>query len=99
MKVSTYVYHSACLLCKSVFKSGHHKTNNYLLNLTATHSNDCFFKARAESDKISKQAQVLWSASQALYRSLKASCPGLSWRQQLRPLQPEITAVAKAAGT
>lgn len=44
------------------------------------------------------QAQVLWSACQALYRSIKAGCPGVPWKDQIRPLEPEVTAVTKAAG-
>ncbi|XP_072378951.1 MICOS complex subunit Mic60 isoform X2 [Diabrotica undecimpunctata] len=49
------------------------------------------------ADAASKQAQVLWSACQSLLRAIKAGCPGLSWKEQIRPLEPEITAVQKAA--
>lgn len=49
------------------------------------------------ADAASRQAQVLWSACQALLRAIKAGCPGLSWKDQIRPLDPEITAVEKAA--
>lgn len=57
-----------------------------------------FYLARADADKMAHQAQVLWSACQALYRSIKAGCAGLDWKNQLRPLIPEIMAVQKAAG-
>ncbi|CAG9829577.1 unnamed protein product [Diabrotica balteata] len=49
------------------------------------------------ADAASRQAQVLWSACQSLLRAIKAGCPGLSWKEQIRPLEPEITAVQKAA--
>ncbi|XP_057664526.1 MICOS complex subunit Mic60 isoform X2 [Diorhabda carinulata] len=49
------------------------------------------------ADAASRQAQVLWSACQALLRAIKAGCPGLSWKDQIRPLEPEISAVEKAA--
>ncbi|GLH04804.1 MICOS complex subunit Mic60 [Gryllus bimaculatus] len=54
-------------------------------------------KARAHIDKGAHQAQVLWSACQALHCALKHSQPGMPWQEQLRPLQNEITAVQKAA--
>lgn len=47
---------------------------------------------------MARNAQVLWSACQALYRSLKSGCPGRDWKDQIRPLNPELTAVEKAAG-
>lgn len=56
------------------------------------------FVEKANQDASEKRAQVLWSACQALIRSLKAGCPGQNWRDQLRPLNPEISAVQKAAG-
>lgn len=56
------------------------------------------FVARAEADQAARQAQVLWSACQALFRSVKAGCPGVPWQNQLRPLTAEIKAVKKAAG-
>ncbi|XP_071050130.1 MICOS complex subunit Mic60 isoform X2 [Onthophagus taurus] len=58
---------------------------------------DGAIKARTEADKAAHQAQVLWSACQALYKSIKVGCPGLPWTDQLRPLEPEITAVESAA--
>lgn len=57
------------------------------------------FIERADTEKIARKAQVLWSACQALYRSIRAGCPGREWKNQIRPLEPEITAVQKAAGT
>ncbi|XP_017777213.1 PREDICTED: MICOS complex subunit Mic60 [Nicrophorus vespilloides] len=54
-------------------------------------------KARADADKTAHQAQVLWSACQALFRSVKAGCPGVAWMDQLRPLEAEIHAVKSAA--
>lgn len=47
---------------------------------------------------MARKAQVLWSACQALYRSLKAGCPGRDWKEQVRPLEPELIAVESAAG-
>jgi len=58
---------------------------------------DHALKEKAQTDKIVKQSQVLWSACQALFRSLRAGCPGLPWTEQIRPLYPEILAVKKAA--
>ncbi|XP_049823305.1 MICOS complex subunit Mic60 isoform X2 [Aethina tumida] len=58
---------------------------------------DHAIKQKANQDASEKRAQVLWSACQALIRSLKAGCPGQNWRDQLRPLNPEISAVQKAA--
>lgn len=51
-----------------------------------------------EADETSKQAQVLWSSCQALLRAIRAGCPGIPWKDQIRPLEPELTAVEKAAG-
>ncbi|KAK4875008.1 hypothetical protein RN001_011430 [Aquatica leii] len=58
---------------------------------------DQAFKERAESDRIMRQSQILWSACQNLFKALKAGCPGLPWTEQLRPLEPEIVAVKNAA--
>ena len=58
---------------------------------------DELFKARTESENIRKRAQLLWGASHALFKSLRASCPGLPWTEQLRPLEPEITSIKNAA--
>ncbi|XP_066147240.1 MICOS complex subunit Mic60 isoform X1 [Euwallacea fornicatus] len=54
-------------------------------------------KARTDADASSKQAQVLWSACQSLLRAIKAGCPGIPWKDQIRPLEPEINAVVRAA--
>lgn len=56
------------------------------------------FLEKNEADAASRQAQVLWSACQALLRAIKAGCPGLPWKDQMRPLTPEIQAVEYAAG-
>ncbi|KDR13531.1 MICOS complex subunit Mic60 [Zootermopsis nevadensis] len=60
---------------------------------------DDALKSRAENDKHARQAQLLWSACQSLHRCLKASKPGVPWRQQLQPLRSEIENVSKAANT
>lgn len=57
-----------------------------------------FSVEKNDADQSSKQAQVLWSACQALLSAIKSGCPGLPWKDQLRPLEPEITAVKYAAG-
>lgn len=57
----------------------------------------CSVLERIEADKVAKQSQVLWSACQALHRAVKSSTPGLSWREQIKPLQKEIDAIKKAA--
>ncbi|KAL1490933.1 hypothetical protein ABEB36_011602 [Hypothenemus hampei] len=54
-------------------------------------------KAKNDADASSKQAQVLWSACQSLLRAIRAGCPGLAWKDQIRPLEPEISAVVRAA--
>jgi hypothetical protein len=59
---------------------------------------DQSLKARDAADKAAKQSQVLWAACQALLRAIKTGCPGIPWKDQLRPLSPEITLVRKAAG-
>jgi mitofilin len=58
---------------------------------------DQSLKARDAADKAAKQSQVLWAACQALLRAIKTGCPGIPWKDQLRPLSPEITLVRKAA--
>ncbi|XP_025835941.1 MICOS complex subunit Mic60 isoform X2 [Agrilus planipennis] len=58
---------------------------------------DDALKAQQNQERITRKAQTLWGACQALYRSLKSGCPGLPWHQQLRPLKAEVTAVQKAA--
>ncbi|XP_060524293.1 MICOS complex subunit Mic60-like [Cylas formicarius] len=54
-------------------------------------------KARNEAQASSKQSQVLWSACQSLLRAMRVGCPGIPWKDQIRPLEPEINAVLKAA--
>ncbi|CAH0556122.1 unnamed protein product [Brassicogethes aeneus] len=58
---------------------------------------DHAIKAKADNDAMAKRAQVLWSAAQALLRSLRSTCAGQPWKDQLRPLNPEIKAIQKAA--
>ncbi|KAJ8942754.1 hypothetical protein NQ314_009965 [Rhamnusium bicolor] len=58
---------------------------------------DVAVKDKIDADEAARQAQVLWSACQALLRAIKAGCPGLAWKDQIRPLEPEITAVKRAA--
>ncbi|KAJ8917830.1 hypothetical protein NQ315_010739 [Exocentrus adspersus] len=58
---------------------------------------DQAIKEKKDAEEAAKQAQVLWSACQSLLRAIKAGCPGLPWKDQLRPLEPEIGAVKKAA--
>lgn len=58
---------------------------------------DRTMKIRELADEEAKKSQILWSACQALLRALKVSCPGLPWQTQLRPLTPELHAVAKSA--
>ncbi|XP_070155257.1 MICOS complex subunit Mic60 isoform X2 [Polyergus mexicanus] len=50
-------------------------------------------KARIEEEKGASNAQILWSACQALARAMKTASPNLT----IRPLEPEIKAVSKAA--
>ncbi|KAF5306466.1 hypothetical protein FQR65_LT18569 [Abscondita terminalis] len=58
---------------------------------------DQAFKERADSDRIMRNSQILWSTCQNLFKALRAGCPGLPWTEQLRPLEPEIIAVKNAA--
>ncbi|CAH2009080.1 unnamed protein product [Acanthoscelides obtectus] len=58
---------------------------------------DQAIKEKNDADEASRQAQVLWSACQALLRAIKAGCPGKPWKDQIRPLEPELKAVEKAA--
>ncbi|XP_050068847.1 MICOS complex subunit Mic60 isoform X2 [Anopheles maculipalpis] len=51
----------------------------------------------ADAEKSAHQAQALWGACQSLWSSIRAGQPGKSWRDQLRPLQDEIAAVARSA--
>ncbi|XP_076241893.1 inner membrane mitochondrial protein mitofilin isoform X4 [Calliopsis andreniformis] len=54
-------------------------------------------KARMEEEKGASNAQILWSACQALSRAVKSAPPGTSAEKAIRPLEPEIKAVTKAA--
>ncbi|XP_018568213.1 MICOS complex subunit Mic60 isoform X1 [Anoplophora glabripennis] len=58
---------------------------------------DQAIREKKNAEETAKQAQVLWSACQSLLRAIKAGCPGMPWKSQIRPLEPEITAVRKAA--
>uniref|UniRef100_A0A336M9P5 MICOS complex subunit MIC60 n=1 Tax=Culicoides sonorensis TaxID=179676 RepID=A0A336M9P5_CULSO len=58
---------------------------------------DDALKARADSERSAHQAQNLWGACQALWSSVRAGQPGVSWKEKLRPLTHEIKAVAVAA--
>ncbi|KAG7200657.1 hypothetical protein KM043_001211 [Ampulex compressa] len=54
-------------------------------------------KARMEEEKNVLNAQVLWSACQALARAVKATPDGASTEKVTKPLEPEIKAMVKAA--
>lgn len=58
---------------------------------------DSALKERADNEKSAYQAQSLWASCQALWSSMREGEPGKSWRQQLRPLKSEISAVKSAA--
>ncbi|XP_065076200.1 MICOS complex subunit Mic60 isoform X2 [Ochlerotatus camptorhynchus] len=58
---------------------------------------DAALKGRADAEKSAHQAQALWGACQSLWSSIRSGQPGKSWREQLRPLKDEISAVARAA--
>lgn len=58
---------------------------------------DVALKERADAEKSAHQAQALWGACQSLWASIRSGQPGKSWREQLRPLQDEISAVGRAA--
>lgn len=55
--------------------------------------------ARADADRMVHQAQSLWSACQALWASVRTGEPGVSWQHKLRPLESEVAAVSRSAGT
>lgn len=50
-----------------------------------------------DEEKGASNAQILWSACQALARAVKVAPPGTSKDKAIRPLEPEIKAVCKAA--
>lgn len=58
---------------------------------------DAALKERADAEKSAHQAQALWGACQSLWASIRSGQPGKSWREQLRPLKDEISAVGRAA--
>ncbi|XP_015437130.1 PREDICTED: MICOS complex subunit Mic60 isoform X1 [Dufourea novaeangliae] len=54
-------------------------------------------KARMDAEKGASNAQILWSACQALARAVKTTPLGVCANEAIRPLEPEIKAVTKAA--
>ncbi|XP_012172310.2 MICOS complex subunit Mic60 isoform X5 [Bombus terrestris] len=54
-------------------------------------------KARMEEERGASNAQILWSACQALARAVKSAPAGAPVEEVIRPLEPEIKAVSKAA--
>ncbi|XP_071867192.1 inner membrane mitochondrial protein mitofilin isoform X2 [Bombus fervidus] len=54
-------------------------------------------KARMEEERGASNAQILWSACQALARAVKSAPAGAPVEEAIRPLEPEIKAVTKAA--
>ncbi|XP_055922362.1 MICOS complex subunit Mic60 [Eupeodes corollae] len=58
---------------------------------------DAALKASAESERSTHQAQALWSACQALWATVRTGEPGVHWRNKLRPLKSEISAVTKVS--
>ncbi|CAL7937890.1 unnamed protein product [Xylocopa violacea] len=54
-------------------------------------------KARMEEERGASNAQILWSACQALARAVKSAPAGARVEDTIRPLEPEIRAVTKAA--
>ncbi|XP_033361926.1 MICOS complex subunit Mic60 isoform X8 [Bombus vosnesenskii] len=54
-------------------------------------------KARMEEERGASNAQILWSACQALARAVKSAPAGAPVEEVIRPLEPEIKAVTKAA--
>ncbi|XP_076678507.1 inner membrane mitochondrial protein mitofilin isoform X2 [Andrena cerasifolii] len=54
-------------------------------------------KARMEEERGASNAQILWSACLSLARAVKSAAPGTPIDQAIRPLEPEIKAITKAA--
>ncbi|XP_068978437.1 MICOS complex subunit Mic60 isoform X6 [Bombus flavifrons] len=54
-------------------------------------------KVRMEEERSASNAQILWSACQALARAVKSAPAGAPVEEVIRPLEPEIKAVTKAA--
>lgn len=50
-----------------------------------------------EEERGASNAQILWSACQALARAVKSAPAGAPVEEVIRPLEPEIKAVTKAA--
>ncbi|XP_053688505.1 MICOS complex subunit Mic60 [Sabethes cyaneus] len=75
--------------------------NAYQLQLAAMYGKlkgiDTALKDRADAERSAHQAQALWGACQSLWSSIRSGQPGKSWREQLRPLKDEISAVGRAA--
>ncbi|XP_014471483.1 PREDICTED: MICOS complex subunit Mic60 isoform X2 [Dinoponera quadriceps] len=61
------------------------------------HALSAALKARIEEEKGVSNAQILWSACQALARAVKIGPLGTPIDKVIRPLEPEINAVSKAA--
>ncbi|CAG9855002.1 unnamed protein product [Phyllotreta striolata] len=60
-------------------------------------SGDDVDKEKHKIEEVAKRGQVLWSACQSLLGALTIGCPGLTWKDQIRPLSPEIKAIEKSA--
>ncbi|XP_012281566.1 MICOS complex subunit Mic60 isoform X1 [Orussus abietinus] len=58
---------------------------------------DAALKARLDEERSACDAQMLWAACQALARAVKVAPPGATPDKAIRPLEPEINAVSKAA--
>ncbi|XP_032685600.1 MICOS complex subunit Mic60 [Odontomachus brunneus] len=61
------------------------------------HALSAALKARMEEEKGLSNVQILWSACQALSRAVKIGPPSTPTDKVIRPLEPEINAVSKAA--
>ncbi|XP_017846690.1 MICOS complex subunit Mic60 isoform X2 [Drosophila busckii] len=58
---------------------------------------DAALAERAETERSANQAQALWAACQALWASVRTATPGVHYKEKLRPLKNEISAIAKVA--
>ncbi|XP_030559150.1 MICOS complex subunit Mic60 [Drosophila novamexicana] len=74
---------------------------NYKLQLAAMlgklRGMDAALAERAETERSANQAQALWAACQALWASVRTATPGVHYKDKLRPLKNEISAIAKVA--
>ncbi|XP_011142561.1 MICOS complex subunit Mic60 isoform X2 [Harpegnathos saltator] len=61
------------------------------------HALSAALKARMEDEKGISNRQIFWSACQALGRAVKIGPPGTLVDKVIRPLEPEINAISKAA--